>query len=770
MGFPWLDKPRTTPRYLDIDVDIGPGQDHKYPLRVHSDAAGTAHQTLEAPFETPMGKELLQGVLETLRDLGPEAADAEHVRARRLVKRFGDQLHDALFTGDARSLYDVSKVKATETDRRLRLRLVIRAPDLAIWPWEFLYDSSAARYLCLSRTSPVVRNLAVKAKVANPMDPPLRILCMAASPRGLDNLDVAGEKRTMQQALEEAQEEGLVELHFMAGQTWQDLQATVLDHGPWHVFHFIGHGQFDEQSGEACIVLADERGHPRPLMAPQLGQFLYDHNPLRLVLLNACKGARGSADSEFSSAAVTLVRQGILAVLAMQYSISDTAAKELSRTFYKSLGRGWPVESALAEARKAMDAATDARTVEWGTPVLYSRCPNGQLFPPRSRVWRAVLLAAACVVALCLMCGGGYWIYKTIKPGIANKEMKPDTSVDSSPDTKTRMHCDSSRERCVVPLMGWKPKCKKKGNDKEELPSKASFIAIGRPNNTIYVSDPNCNSVRTITCDDKDMCKMGKLRCGWKFPGPTGPVFRRPYGLAVGRSGNLYVADSEMRRLLRITGLHRAPDKEGVIGKAEVVVGFHDVEDGRRRGPLSGFVRLRGLAADARENIYVADRGQMIVWKVTNAAGPARAKASLLSRFEDPPGISEEDSGPTGIAVDSKGLVYVTIPPHGKIYRVPTREGGAPLGPLEAPNPYGITVGPSGVVYFTEPATHGVWRIEDQKKILLAGKSEERVHEGPARRVRLHFPAGLTFGAGGKLYVVDRDNSRLILITPRPRP
>jgi hypothetical protein len=63
----------------------------------------------------------------------------------------------------------------------------------------------------------------------------------------------------------------------------------------------------------------------------------------------------------------------------MQYEITDRAAIEFSRGFYESLAEGLPVDAAVAEARKAVNFSM-AYTVEWGTPVLHMRSPDGRLF------------------------------------------------------------------------------------------------------------------------------------------------------------------------------------------------------------------------------------------------------------------------------------------------------------------------------------------------------------------------------------------------------
>ncbi|MGH7455731.1 MAG: CHAT domain-containing protein, partial [bacterium] len=95
--------------------------------------------------------------------------------------------------------------------------------------------------------------------------------------------------------------------------------------------------------------------------------------------MNSCEGSRGSEHNLFSSTASILVRRGLPAVLAMQYEITDRAAIEFSRAFYEAIAEAMPVDAAVSEARKAVSFAV-TNTVEWGTPVLHMRAPDGQIF------------------------------------------------------------------------------------------------------------------------------------------------------------------------------------------------------------------------------------------------------------------------------------------------------------------------------------------------------------------------------------------------------
>jgi Tol biopolymer transport system component len=368
--------------YLDFDLEIGPGSGRSYPIAVIRSPAGEAHNTMTFPFDDQELQEHLERVQHALVGSGQVRRQAAHA-----VEEFGTKLFEALFIADLRSCYDVSLREASRQEKGLRVKLRIQAPNLAALPWEFLYDPRQGEYVCLSMYTPLVRYLELPQSV-QPLQvkPPLRVLCMIASPSDQDPLDITREQGRLQESLKELVDKGLVELTWLPGQTSHDLQRAMQG-GPWHIFHFIGHGGFDPTSDEGLLALANEQGKTALLTANQLGRLLADHRSLRLALLNACEGAQGSERDLFSSTAATLARRGIPAVLAMQYEISDKAAIECTRTFYESIASGMPVDAAVAEARKAISLGI-SNTLEWGTPVLYMRSSDGALFdlaPPAAQ-------------------------------------------------------------------------------------------------------------------------------------------------------------------------------------------------------------------------------------------------------------------------------------------------------------------------------------------------------------------------------------------------
>jgi hypothetical protein len=228
-----------------------------------------------------------------------------------------------------------------------------------------------------------VRYLAVPQPLqALTVAPPLRILGMVASPQGVVELDLAGEKARLATALASWQQQGLVELHWLAGQTWRDLQQA-LQNGPWHVFHYIGHAQAATMASEGGLLLPGEAEEIRLLSASELARLLGDQATLRLVVLNACQSARGNEQQPFSSLAARLVQRGLPAVVAMQSPISDRVGLEFAQSFYSAVANQLPVDAALSEARKAMSLA-QPESVEWATPVLYLRAPDGVLWASKT--------------------------------------------------------------------------------------------------------------------------------------------------------------------------------------------------------------------------------------------------------------------------------------------------------------------------------------------------------------------------------------------------
>ena len=197
------------------------------------------------------------------------------------------------------------------------------------------------------------------------------MLGVIANPK--KDLDVSGEKLRVEEAIAKCKDQ--IDLEWLEDCTYRTLQRKLLD--PYHILHFVGHGAFTAD-GEAILLLSDENGQQKEVPANTIAQLIGGQKSLQLVVFNSCDGARTKLDDPFAGIATILVQQGNSAVIAMQFEITDAAAKTFAEELYYCLiDRRYPVDAAVAEARKAM---MDINQIEFATPVLFLRPGDADLF------------------------------------------------------------------------------------------------------------------------------------------------------------------------------------------------------------------------------------------------------------------------------------------------------------------------------------------------------------------------------------------------------
>jgi hypothetical protein len=245
-------------------------------------------------------------------------------------------------------------------------------------PWEFLYDEP--NLLSIWTETSIVRYLdLLGGKDPLTVEPPLRILAMVSNPSdpALAPLDALAEREKVDAALKPLRDQGAVQVTWLEKATREEFISHSWQ-GQYHVFHYIGHGDFDEHRQQGLLFFETAEGGPDDIEAETLATLL-DQPSLRLVVLNSCEGARASPDDPFTGVASRLVRQKIPAVVAMQFEITDRAAILFAWGLYGALAAGFPIDSALTQARRAI-LIIDENELEWGTPVLFMRVPDGRIF------------------------------------------------------------------------------------------------------------------------------------------------------------------------------------------------------------------------------------------------------------------------------------------------------------------------------------------------------------------------------------------------------
>ena len=251
--------------------------------------------------------------------------------------------------------------QATPAGAGLRTVLDVQPSNLRRLPWELSSDPNGRRYF-LGAEDPWVRGSPPFAAVPGPVPGPLRVLIVT----GLrdENLGADDEVAAVLPVIRAA--DGVAEV--LRAPTQIELVTAYRDLRP-HVFHFIGHGTILAGSGS---VLQLSAGAAAWTLSDQEILNILPGWTGRLAILNACRTAMGSpTDSHEASA--TLVEafrtKGFRAVVGMQADIRSEAAAALSRPFYEALGKGAPLDQALAGARHTVATPALERR-DWALPAL----------------------------------------------------------------------------------------------------------------------------------------------------------------------------------------------------------------------------------------------------------------------------------------------------------------------------------------------------------------------------------------------------------------
>lgn len=302
----------------------------------------------------------------------------------KFLEDLGHDLFCTLFPGEVRHLYNVARFRHDK--RRLKLTFTSMIPWIADLPWELAYDRIAGNFLSCADVR-FVRNVLTPtpANAIRTKNGRLRILVVSAQPAGLGELSIEEERRGIHESFRPLIDAGLVHVEVLAaatpGQLQERLRYPVAD-DDIDVLHFIGHGEFDETSRTGTLIFQDEAGRPRPLTATSFLNILRGRD-IRVVFLNACETGRGRHADYNRGVAMALVKDGIPAVVANQYSVIDRSASLFSLHFYACLAKGLRLGDAMREARIALHYC-GVEPMDWAVPVLFAVDAEARLCAPVS--------------------------------------------------------------------------------------------------------------------------------------------------------------------------------------------------------------------------------------------------------------------------------------------------------------------------------------------------------------------------------------------------
>ncbi|MBV8469315.1 MAG: hypothetical protein JOY60_05570 [Burkholderiaceae bacterium] len=281
----------------------------------------------------------------------------------------------------------------------------------------------------------------------------------------------------------------------------------------------------------------------------------------------------------------------------------------------------------------------------------------------------------------------------------------------------------------------------------------------------VFVADSGNNVIRKISSSGVVTLFSGSGETGGADGSSTSATFNAPFGLAIDASGNLYVSDSGNDTVRKVASNGSVSTLAGSSGSGSA--------DGA--GAIATFNGPNGLASDSAGNVYVADRNNNIIRKISPAG-----VVSTLAGTAGNQGSSDGASGaasffsPTGVAVDSANNVYVAdfgnntvrvISSAGVVTTLAGSAGttGSSDGTGSAARfnaPYGVAVDSSGNVYVTDSGNDTVRKITPAGVVsTLAGTAgHANSTDGMGSAARFSGPTGIVVDGSGNLYVTDFSN------------
>ncbi len=291
-------------------------------------------------------------------------------------------------------------------------------------------------------------------------------------------------------------------------------------------------------------------------------------------------------------------------------------------------------------------------------------------------------------------------------------------------------------------------------------------------NQNLYIADTYNNSIRKINAETGIISTI--IRNEDKF---AVDALKTPTGVTFDQYDNLYIAELSNLRIRKVNVNS---------GKAITLVGTKsEKEQPNINADLAGPFNV---VFDKSGNLYVSVNGDSSVRKVDFATGEISDIAGTGEAGFSGDGKLAKNaqlSNPTGLALDTKGNLYISDTGNERIRKVDLNSGiistiagngdngflgdGKLAKDARLSNPLGLVTDRNNDLYIVDRGNNRIRKIEFTTGIISTiagtGKAGFSGDGGLATEAELQNPTGLAFDKDDNLYVVDRGNNRIRKIT-----
>ncbi len=186
------------------------------------------------------------------------------------------------------------------------------------------------------------------------------------------------------------------------------------------------------------------------------------------------------------------------------------------------------------------------------------------------------------------------------------------------------------------------------------------------------------------------------------------------------------------------------------------------------------------LTSNSMGTIFVADQVDNRIRKISPEGEVSTIAGIASSGFKDGLGIEARFNTPSGIAVDPQGFIYVSdqnnhsirkISPSGEVITFAgSQKAGAENGrgaEARFKYPAGICIDARGFIYVADRGNHLIRVISPEGLVsTLAGSGELGFADGNGGMAKFNAPTGIAVDNSGFIYVADQVNNRIRKISP----